>query len=143
MTRDQVSVLTAAPKLPEYRKDGKAGVDRLWDSQWVNIVNAPDVLNAETPEEAVNLAVRMTEQKMAENFQALAQPSPGAVRGLVDRLVQNIRQLSREWKMSDPSDTPLQKLQRHGYASMLDSALLNYDNAIIDAAARKQEGGHG
>lgn len=49
------------------RKDGAGGVDRLWDSQWVNIVNAPQVLNAENQEEAVNIAVRMTEQKMAEN----------------------------------------------------------------------------
>lgn len=40
---------------------------RLWDSQWVNIVNAPEVLNAESQEEAVNLAVLLTVQAIAEN----------------------------------------------------------------------------
>lgn len=51
----------------------RAGVDRLWDSQWVNIVNSPEVLNAirnRDYEVAVGVAIRMTEKKMAENFAA-------------------------------------------------------------------------
>lgn len=40
---------------------------RLWDSQWVNIVNAPEVLNADSREDAVNIAVRLTEKAIAEN----------------------------------------------------------------------------
>lgn len=40
---------------------------RLWDSQWVNIVNAPEVLDASDREEAVNIAVRMTERAIAQN----------------------------------------------------------------------------
>lgn len=40
---------------------------RLWDSQWVNIVNAPEVLDASDREEAVNAAVRMTERAIAQN----------------------------------------------------------------------------
>lgn len=51
----------------DVRKDGAAGVDRMWDSQWVNVVNAPEVLQAETAEEAVNIAVKLTEQAMAAN----------------------------------------------------------------------------
>ena len=51
----------------EMRKDGVAGVDRMWDSQWVNVVNAPEVLRAETAEDAVNIAVKLTEQTMAAN----------------------------------------------------------------------------
>jgi hypothetical protein len=41
---------------------------RLWDSQYVNIVNDPYVLGADDPVDAVAKAVKMTEQKMAENF---------------------------------------------------------------------------
>ena len=41
---------------------------RMWDSQWVNVVNAPEVLNAESTEDAVNVAVRMTEAAMAKNY---------------------------------------------------------------------------
>jgi len=47
---------------------------RLWDSQWVNIVNHPDVLNA--TEAAVAKAVKMTEQKMAENFARYLSSTP-------------------------------------------------------------------
>jgi hypothetical protein len=41
---------------------------RMWDSQWVNVVNAPAVLNADSQEDAVNIAVRLTEECMAKNF---------------------------------------------------------------------------
>ena len=40
---------------------------RLWDSQWSNIVNHPDVRNASTCEGAVASAILMTERKIAEN----------------------------------------------------------------------------
>lgn len=40
---------------------------RLWDSQWVNVVNAPEVLNAVDTVEAVQIAVRMTESFIARN----------------------------------------------------------------------------
>ena len=58
------------------RKDGVAGVDRMWDSQWVNVVNAPEVLEAlrnYQSEDAVNIAVRLTEQAMAKNARQLAE----------------------------------------------------------------------
>ena len=40
---------------------------RLWDSQWVNIVNHEDCYCAYDKEEAVALAVKLTEQAMAKN----------------------------------------------------------------------------
>ena len=40
---------------------------RLWDSQWMNVVNAPEVLNASDAQEAVRTAVRMTESFLAHN----------------------------------------------------------------------------
>lgn len=40
---------------------------RLWDSQWSNIMNAPEVLQASSIEEAVYVAVRMTEKAIADN----------------------------------------------------------------------------
>lgn len=46
---------------------GPAGI-RLWDSQWVGIVNDPDVLNAESIEDAVARAIQMTEKAMAQNY---------------------------------------------------------------------------
>lgn len=49
---------------------------RLFDSQWVNIVNAPEVLRAESAEEAVNIAVKMTEQQMAKNLADGNWPKP-------------------------------------------------------------------
>lgn len=58
------------------RKDGVAGVDRMWDSQWVNVVNAPEVLEAvrnESAQDAVNIAVKLTEQAMAKNARQLAE----------------------------------------------------------------------
>ena len=58
------------------RKDGVAGVDRMWDSQWVNVVNAPEVLEAlrdYRAGEAVEIAVKLTEQAMAKNARQLAE----------------------------------------------------------------------
>lgn len=43
---------------------------RLWDSQWVNVVNHPDVLAADNAVEAVAIAVRLTEQAMADNIKS-------------------------------------------------------------------------
>lgn len=40
---------------------------RLWDSQWSNIMNAPEVLQASSIEEAVYIAVRMAEKAIADN----------------------------------------------------------------------------
>ena len=41
---------------------------RLWDSQWVNIVNANDCWEGHTKEEAVHAAVKMAEEAMARNI---------------------------------------------------------------------------
>lgn len=49
---------------------------RLCDSQWVAIVNSPRVLGADDAEEAVAIAVRMTEEAMALNFKDDAFPPP-------------------------------------------------------------------
>lgn len=46
--------------------DAKTEV-RLWDSQWVSVVNDPAVLNADDADEAVAIAVRLTERHMAHN----------------------------------------------------------------------------
>lgn len=54
----------------------RPGVERLWDSQWVNIVNAPEVLAAEDAREAVHLAVKLTEARMAANFAECMASSP-------------------------------------------------------------------
>lgn len=39
---------------------------RLWDSQWVNIVNNPEVLSTDK-EQAVSIAVKLTEKAIAKN----------------------------------------------------------------------------
>lgn len=57
------------------------GEIRLWDSQWVNIVNAPEVRGASDIEEAVAIAVRMTERAIAVNVQTGSLP-PSIVRGM-------------------------------------------------------------
>lgn len=41
---------------------------RLWDSQWVNVVNHADCYRDMDKEEAIATAVRMTERLMAENI---------------------------------------------------------------------------
>lgn len=41
---------------------------RLWDGQWVNIVNSPAVLDAEDRDTAVAIAVRLCEEAMASNI---------------------------------------------------------------------------
>jgi hypothetical protein len=41
---------------------------RLWDGQWVNILNAPAVLDAADRDDAVAIAVRMCEEAMAINI---------------------------------------------------------------------------
>jgi len=41
---------------------------RLFDSQWMNIVNHDHCWERYTKEEAVNAAVKMAEEKMAENM---------------------------------------------------------------------------
>lgn len=58
---EKVRAALAAPA------EGGQGEVRLWDSQWVNIVNHPEVLNAEDQETAVSVAVRMTETAIAKN----------------------------------------------------------------------------
>ena len=55
------------------------GEMRLWDTQWSNIVNAPEVLNAESQEDAVIVAVKMAERVIAKN--AASQNLPPAVQG--------------------------------------------------------------
>jgi hypothetical protein len=47
---------------------------RLFDGQWVNIVNAHDCWEGHTKEEAVHAAVKMTEEAMANNMKANAWP---------------------------------------------------------------------
>ena len=49
---------------------------RLWDSQWVNIVNSRDVLDAPDADEAVAIAVRMCEEAMAHNARNNNFPPP-------------------------------------------------------------------
>lgn len=56
---------------------------RLWDSQWVSVVNAPEVLNAFDTDEAVRIAVRMTERFIALNFASGNMP-PAAIPGESD-----------------------------------------------------------
>ena len=41
---------------------------RLWDGQWMNIVNHAHCWEGFTKEEAVHAAVKMAEEKMAENM---------------------------------------------------------------------------
>ena len=41
---------------------------RLFDVQWVNIVNAYDCWEGHSKEEAVLAAIKMTEEAMAENI---------------------------------------------------------------------------
>jgi predicted oxidoreductase len=42
---------------------------RLWDTQWVNVVNRADCYADYTKEEAIAMAVKLTEKYMAENFE--------------------------------------------------------------------------
>lgn len=48
---------------------------RLFDGQWMNIVNAHDCWEGYTKEEAVHAAVKMAEEAMANNMKANAWPS--------------------------------------------------------------------
>ena len=59
-----------------------SGWERLMDSDWINIVNAPSVLDAHG-EEAVNEAVRLTEARLKKlNAAVLAvQPATSASKG--------------------------------------------------------------
>lgn len=47
---------------------GQENEYRLWDSQWVNIVNHERCYEDLTTEDAVALAVQLTERAMAKNF---------------------------------------------------------------------------
>lgn len=75
---------------------------RLCYSQWVNIVNAPEVLNASDREEAVSIAVRMTEEAIANNVAgsilppARQQPAPVVDDAMVEAA----------WIALDPDDVP-------------------------------------
>lgn len=51
--------------LPE-RRDGVAGIDRLWDSDWVNIVNHDHAYQGWSMDEAIAHAVKLTQEKMAQ-----------------------------------------------------------------------------
>jgi hypothetical protein len=46
------------------------GEIRLWDSQWMNIVNGDCASPALDREEAINLAIKLTEQAMRKNYEA-------------------------------------------------------------------------
>ena len=48
---------------------------RLFDSQWLNIVNAHDCWDGFSKEEAVNAAVKMVEEAMARNIKDNLWPS--------------------------------------------------------------------
>jgi len=50
---------------------------RLFDSQWVNIVNHNDCFSFYSKDEAVALAVKMTEEAMAKNFKENKWPPAG------------------------------------------------------------------
>lgn len=49
---------------------------RLFDGQWVNIVNHDNCFHDYTIEDAVNIAVKMTEKAMARNFEENKWPKP-------------------------------------------------------------------
>lgn len=49
---------------------------RLWDSQWVNVVNHADCYREFDKEEAIDKAVRMTEEYMRKNYQDGKWPPP-------------------------------------------------------------------
>lgn len=85
----------------DVRKDGAAGVDRMWDSQWVNVVNAPEVLQAETAEEAVNIAVKLTEQAMAANHAKASAKSAEQRAALLEALRE-----AMEWNWLDDDARP-------------------------------------
>jgi len=55
---------------------GIGGEVRLWDSQWVAVVNDQRVLNASDAEEAVAIAVRLTEEALAGNVARNHLPPP-------------------------------------------------------------------
>lgn len=50
------------------RNTGRAGLDRMFDSQWVNVVNHDRGYCGWGMEEAIAHAVKLTEQFMASNF---------------------------------------------------------------------------
>jgi hypothetical protein len=43
---------------------------RLFDTQWMNVVNNPEVMGAYDVEHAVAIAVKLTEEAMAKNIEA-------------------------------------------------------------------------
>lgn len=79
-------------------------MSRLWDSQWVNIVNAPEVLNAADKEEAVSIAVRLTEQAMAKNAALAAKPA------VPEELLERIKEAIAAWN-DRPKDAELAALR--------------------------------
>ena len=54
----------------------QAGEHRLWDSQWTNVVNHGNCYRDYSKEDAVAMAVRLTEQGMAKNMTQGWPPAP-------------------------------------------------------------------
>lgn len=82
--------MTIADSRVVKRKDGIAGVDRMWDSQWVSVVNHDNCYRDWSKEDAIAHAVKLTEQYMASEFakQLVAlQSRLDAVGRLADSLV--------------------------------------------------------
>lgn len=84
---------------------------RLWDSQWVNVVNHADCYRDMDKEEAIATAVRMTERLMAENITKGFPPS-AYNRAAVAELIERARALRsahcafQDWKAKAPERYP-------------------------------------
>jgi hypothetical protein len=65
------SLLTTAPASPADDVE-----IRLWDSQWVNVVNHADCYRDFDKEEAIAMAVKRTEEYMRKNYQDGKWPPP-------------------------------------------------------------------
>ena len=79
---------------------------RLWDSQWVNVVNHADCYRDMDKEEAIATAVRMTERLMAENITKGFPPSAynrAAVAGLIEAARHSTPHLLEELRAHDAS----------------------------------------
>lgn len=69
----------ATPPPPGAGEDRRDGIEyRMFDSQWVNVVNHDRCYESMDKEDAINLAVKMTEQVMAKNIADNRWPKPRA-----------------------------------------------------------------
>jgi hypothetical protein len=117
---------------------------RMFDSQWVNVVNDPSVMNADGADEAVEAAVRLTEKAMAKNIRdgnwpggailAATQRAEPVAQSGVEGLIECLDALIG----AGTQDGSLQLAQRT-FLPQIRAAL----NAAPPAAAQKCDGNHG